>query len=134
MKLWIDGYREPPARRNGWTWVKTYEEAQELLKTGEVEVIDVCYYFTKVEDPFGEEFAHTIRHSVSNYRDYEFPEMENHLEETGVDLVAWLEQQVYASGSFKVPKMISCHDMFESAAYRIRQMAKKMGSNSDYQY
>ena len=34
MKLWLDDIREPPGQE--WTWVKTVEEAKEILRSQEV--------------------------------------------------------------------------------------------------
>lgn len=38
VKVWLDDIRDPP---HGWTWVKSIEEAQELLKIGAVEDISL---------------------------------------------------------------------------------------------
>jgi hypothetical protein len=38
MKLWIDDLRVPPT--DGWTWVKTSQEALDFLSTADVESID----------------------------------------------------------------------------------------------
>jgi hypothetical protein len=53
MKLWLDDTRDPAEHgRIGWVWVKTAAEAIELLKTGEVEQLQLDHDLT-VEQTLG---------------------------------------------------------------------------------
>jgi hypothetical protein len=39
MRIWLDDLREPPDE--GWVWVKTIEEATNLLANGQVESLSL---------------------------------------------------------------------------------------------
>jgi hypothetical protein len=89
-KLWLDDIREPWKHGCiGWTWVKTADEAIELLKTGTVEVASL---------------DHDL--AVEHYPGEDVRE-ENYTEKTGYAVVEWLEQnpQYWPSGGVKVHSM-----------------------------
>lgn len=72
MKVWLDDVREAP---DGWVHVKTPEEAIELLRSGEVEEINL---------------------------DHDLGLATPESERTGYDVLAWLEEAL-ATGIWKHP-------------------------------
>jgi len=83
ISLWLDDERRPPSpsqSERDWTWVKTAEEAIELLKSGEVafasldhDLADIHYiaFFEHVDGtPYRSDFK----------------------EKTGMDVVNWMEE------------------------------------------
>ena len=72
MKVWLDDVREAPA---GWVRTRTPAETIELLRTGEVREL-------------------SLDHDLGLDRD--------ELEQTGYDVLAWLEREV-AEGRWRSP-------------------------------
>lgn len=68
MKLWLDDMRVAPA---GWTHVKTIEEAQKYLSTGEVEEASLDHDLGFQINDEGDEISYT---------------------KTGYDLVKWMAE------------------------------------------
>lgn len=87
--LWLDDYRDPvKLGLTGWTWAKTYEEAVEYLKTGEVEfasldhdlgLLDACRACIAACE--GLEAYHKLMETGCG-----------HKEKTGYDLICWMEE------------------------------------------
>lgn len=70
INLWLDDIRDPVQHGYvGWTWVKTYDAAIALLKTGNVEVA-------------------SLDHDLSLMATLGYPDKEL----TGYDVVCWMEE------------------------------------------
>jgi hypothetical protein len=91
MKVWLDDRRPP--RDPDWVWVKTPEEAIELLATGEVTEISL---------------------------DHDLGLLDRSPEATGYDVVLWVEHQV-ATGGFVPPEVIVVHSANSSAAPKMER-------------
>src|SRR5689334_18820722 len=77
MRVWLDDRRTPP--EPDWVWVRTPSEVIELLRSGEVEELSL---------------------------DHDLSLIEGDREETGYDVLLWLEQQ-FGNGiaEFPLPKL-----------------------------
>jgi hypothetical protein len=91
MKVWLDDRRSPPG--SGWVWVKTPEEAIELLETGDVSEISL---------------------------DHDLGLLDRVPEATGYDVVVWIERQVATEG-FVPPEVITVHSSNSSAAPKMER-------------
>src|SRR6476620_10392792 len=91
MRVWLDDRRVPPDP--SWVWVKTPEEVIELLKTGEVVEVSL---------------------------DHDLGILEGEREQTGYDVLLWLEEKVATEG-FSPPTTISVHSANAAAAPRMEQ-------------
>jgi hypothetical protein len=76
MNVWLDDLRDPKdyAPDIKWNWVKTADEAIELLKTGWVRLLS---------------FDHDL-----DWEHYADPNVDG-VEKTGYDVAAWVEQQAF---------------------------------------
>jgi hypothetical protein len=90
LKVWLDDVLDEPARRppEGWVGVKTPAEAIELLKTGRVVEL-------------------SLDHDLGVFD-------ENGREETGYDVLLWIEEQVAVHG-FIPPSVMKAHSSNSSA-------------------
>jgi hypothetical protein len=91
MKVWLDDRRSP--RDPDWVWVKTPEEAIDLLKTREVVEISL---------------------------DHDLGLLDHEPEATGYDVVVWIEEQVARAG-FVPPEVIAVHSSNSSAAPKMER-------------
>lgn len=84
MKLWLDDVRDPVQHgRIGWIWVKTAEEAIDLLATGQVERASLDHDLS-------------IRATMGDWEK----------EVTGYDVVCWMEEHgVWPPGGVEVHSM-----------------------------
>lgn len=80
MRVWLDDRRNPPSA--DWVWVKTPEEAIDLLQSGEVSEISLDHDLA-LWSPDGRE-------------------------RTGHDVALWIEEQVVVNG-FDPPALIHAH-------------------------
>ena len=100
MKLWLDDVR-PPWKYGyiGWDWARTYNEALEMLMTGEVEMAsldhDLCF-----EDQM----------RTDGYK-----------EKTGYDLMCWIEEH-----PDYWPEYMDCHSANPVGRARIEQVIEKI--------
>ena len=98
VKMWLDDVR-PPWRhgRIGWEWVKTYDEAVALLKTGNVEECSLDHDLT-IPQTMGEFCP----------------------EKTGYDVVCWMEEN-----DVWPVKGTHIHSMNPSGSVRMRQVVER---------
>jgi hypothetical protein len=91
-QIWLDDRRPPPSR--DWDWVRTPEEAIDLLRTGEVERLSL---------------DHDLGLDVGGR------------ERTGYDVLAWLEQEVGTGrATFPLPAL-EVHSANPPAAARMER-------------
>src|SRR5580704_7505483 len=96
--LWLDDdpKRKPPICGLSWTWVKTYDEAIEALKTGTVE-------FASLDHDLADE--HYVRYFAAEYEgeDYNTTDCK---ERTGYDVLLWMqENDVWPSEGVRIHTM-----------------------------
>lgn len=104
MKLWLDNVREPWRFGHlGWEWVKTAQEAIDLLKTGKV-----------VEASLDHDLA--PEHYPWANRGNEAPLGNG----SGYDVVCWMEEN-----NVWPPKGTKVHSMNPAGAFRMRQVIDK---------
>lgn len=91
MRVWLDDRRTPHPDPESWTWVRTPDEAIELLQTGRVTELSL---------------------------DHDLGLLEGDRELTGYDVVLWIEQAVATMG-FVPPATIVVHSGNTAAAPRM---------------
>jgi hypothetical protein len=102
MKVYLDDVRDPKGEwLEDWVWVKTYTEAIELLKTGQVEEI-------------------SLDHDLS----YGFMLDSPNDGKTGYDVACWIKGAVML-GEIPIPKMY-CHSMNPVGRARIGAVIKEL--------
>ncbi len=93
MKLWLDDRRSPHPNPREWIWVKTPDEAIELLRRGDVTELSL---------------------------DHDLGLLDGERESTGYDVVVWIEQAV-ATEEFVPPETIRVHSSNASAAPKMER-------------
>lgn len=93
MKVWLDDRRPPWPHPETWVWVRTPTETIELLRTGAVKELSL---------------------------DHDLGLVEGEREETGYDVVAWIEHAVATEG-FDPPEEIRVHSSNAAAAPRMER-------------
>lgn len=110
MLLWHDDVRPPP---DGWTWVRTNDQARELLQTGEVTAINLDHdlgYHTidpETEDDYG----------IFRGTD----------EDNGLRLVEWMVHHR------KVPDNVTIHSWNREGAKRMYLYLNEHGYDCEYE-
>src|SRR5277367_5491556 len=94
------GYQVPPGE---WTRCFWPEEVIKLLQTNEIEILSL---------------DHDLGDAVRAHRD-------NRLERTGIDVLNWLEKQVFECG-FKPPTHIFVHSMNPDGSRKMRQIVNRI--------
>lgn len=92
MKMWLDDIREPwKFGAIGWEWVKTAEEAINLLKAGEVEVASLDHDLSDEHYPWNRSNEYDMPVSGAG---------------TGYDVVCWMEENnAWPKGGVSVHSM-----------------------------
>jgi hypothetical protein len=93
VRVWLDDRRPPHPKPDEWVWVRTPAEAIELLKTGEVSELSL---------------------------DHDLGLLDGEREETGYDVVTWIEEAVATRG-FVPPQTIRVHSSNASAAPKMER-------------
>jgi len=98
MKLWLDDVRDPKDWGHiGWVWVKTYDEAVQMLRTGQVKMASLDHDLS---------LAATLGYPCG--------------EKTGYDVVCWMEEHdVWPRYGVQV------HSMNPVGAERMRKVIAK---------
>jgi hypothetical protein len=106
MKMWLDDLRDPAHfGRIGWVWVKTVDDAIELLKTGNVTVA-------------------SLDHDLGIWSSLGF---EDHREITGYTLVCWMEEH-----DCFPPDGCFVHSQNPTGAGRMRAVLQRYGKYNTY--
>jgi hypothetical protein len=101
MFLWLDDVREPWKHGHiGAVWVKTADEAIEILKTGKVDAASLDHDLAEEHYPWN------------------CAELPGPGEKTGYDVVLWLEQ----NPEFWPQRGVSVHSMNPAGGPRMRQV------------
>ena len=105
MKLWHDDIRPAP---EGWTWARTNERAQELLRTGKVTE-------ASLDHDLGLHDVDMTPPECGGDADEWFDKMllRGGSEETGYDLCVWMVEEGF------VPKKITIHSWNPAGAQRM---------------
>ena len=99
MKVWLDDRREPPP---GWVWVKTPAETITLLEACEVEEL-------------------SLDHDLGLFG-------EDGREETGYDVLLWIEEQVVLHG-FR-PPTLAVHSANSAALERMERAIESINARA----
>ena len=91
--MWLDDRRPPHPEPATWVWVRTPNEATKLLETGQVSELSL---------------------------DHDLGLMDGEREETGYDVVLWIERAVATEG-FAPPETIRVHSSNAPAAAKMEK-------------
>lgn len=106
IKLWLDDVRNPVIfERIGWTWVKTAQQAIDLLKEGNVEKASLDHDLAEEHYPWNCE-------DITKCKD------------TGYDVVCWMEEN-----NVWPPLGVTVHSMNPVGRQRMEQVIRKAYDN-----
>ena len=112
MKLWHDDVRRPP---DGWTWVRTNNEAKEQLQTGNVDTISL-------DHDMG---FHNL--DPDNLGPYDHVTLRGTSDDNGMRLVEWMVENEI------VPKTVLIHSWNTDGAKRMYLYLNEHGYDCTYE-